>query len=77
MNVQGNTWNIKSDSILLKQSSTLLGSKSLTKGAILNELAPVFDPCRLLSPVVLRGKILLQVLWSKHLDWDDNIESED
>ena len=77
MNVLGYTWNIKSDSILLKQSSTLLGSKSLSKRAILKELASVFDPCRVLSPVVLRGKILLQVLCNKHLDWDDNIESED
>ena len=77
VNVLGYTWNIKSDSILLKQNSTLLGSESLTKRAILKELASVFDPCGLLSPVLLRGKILLQVLWSKHLDWDDNIDSED
>ena len=25
----------------------------------------------------MRGKILLQALWSEHLDWDDNIDSED
>ena len=44
VNVLGYTWNIKSDSILLKQNSTLLGSESLTKQAILKELASVFDP---------------------------------
>ena len=77
VNVLGYTLNMKSDSISLKQKSTPLQLESLTKRTILKELASVFDPCGFFSPILLRGKLLLQMLWDKHLDWDDNVDDED
>ena len=37
----------------------------------------MFDPLGLFSPVLLQGKVFLQSLWSKHIEWDDEISSED
>lgn len=68
--VLGHTWNVESDTISLK-------SQGLTKRNVLKELASVFDPLGLVSPVLLKGKLFIQSLWSKHLNWDDAINSEE
>ena len=49
----------------------------MTKRNVLKEISSVFDPLGLFSAVLLKGKVLLQTLWSKQLDWDDMISSED
>ena len=77
VNMLGYTWNIRSDSISLKQKSTPLQLESLTKRTILKELGSEFDPCSLFSPILLSAILLLQMLWNKHLDWDDNVDDED
>ena len=43
-----------------------------SKRVILKDLAPVFDHCGLFSPILLRGKILLQMLWN-----DNNVDVQD
>ena len=44
---------------------------------MLKEIETVFDPLGLFSPVLLRGKLFLQTLGKKRLEWDDVICSED
>ena len=75
--VLGHTWNIQSDSLALKKPSLVNGSTKPTKRSVLREIASVFDPLGLFSPVLLQGKVFLQSLWSKHIEWDDEISSED
>ena len=65
--VLGHTWNIETDSISLKKLNTMPESNEVTKRNVLKEISSVFDPLGLFSPVVLKGKVLLQTLWSKHL----------
>ena len=77
MNVLGYTWNIKNYTISLKQKPNQLQSEQLTERVILKEKASVFDPCELFSPILLRGKILLQMLWNKHLNWEDSVDDQD
>ena len=48
----------------------------VTKIDVLKEISSVFHPLGLFSSVLLKGKLLLQTLWSKQLDWDDVISSE-
>ena len=58
--VLGHTWNIQSDSLALKKPSLVNGSIKPTKRSILKELASVFDPLGLFSPVLLQGKVFFQ-----------------
>ena len=75
--VLGHLWNIENDSISLKQADIPTHEHNPTKRIVLKTIASVFDPQGLFSPVILRGKVMLQNLWSKGLDWDDEISSED
>ena len=56
--VLGHTWKIESDSISLKDSGAPADSSAPTKRSILKDIASVFDPLGLFSPVLLNGKLL-------------------
>ncbi|XP_055909426.1 uncharacterized protein LOC129944194 [Eupeodes corollae] len=44
-----------------------------TKRSILSLSSSLFDPMGLLSPIIIRAKILLQQLWIDKVDWDASI----
>jgi len=46
---------------------------SLTKRNVLKNVATLFDPLGLVTPYTIRAKILLQVIWTRGLEWDDGI----
>ena len=75
-NVLGHIWDAKSDTFCLKSNTgtSSISSDIPTKRSILKEVAGIFDPLGLFSPIVVRGKLLLQELWKEHLDWDDKIQ---
>ena len=75
--VLGHNWVMESDSISLTKPNIPLESTHPTKRSVLKEIAAVFEPLGLFSPILLKGKVFLQSLWCKHLDWDDSIENED
>lgn len=45
----------------------------ITKRKILSVIAQCFDPLGLVNPVIVKGKIIMQTLWCKKLDWDTPI----
>ena len=45
----------------------------LTKRSFLSVVAQIFDPLGLVSPFVIRGKIILQEMWIAAVDWDDEL----
>ena len=47
-----------------------------TKRNVLKQLASVFDPIGIFTPVTMRWKVLIQKVWSKHLDCDDPLDKE-
>lgn len=49
---------------------------TLTKRFILSTIAKIFDPLGLLSPVVIKGKVLLQQLWLSKVSWDDEVPQD-
>ena len=75
--VLGHNWVMESDSICLTKPNIPLESTHPTKRSVLKEIAAVFDPLGLFSPILLKGKVFLQSLWCKHLNWDDSIENKD
>lgn len=48
-------------------------SASVTKRMLYSDLARVFDPLGFVSCVTVRGKLLLQQLWSLSVDWDEKV----
>lgn len=47
-----------------------------TKRVILSEIAAIFDPLGLISPVKICFKILMQKLWQVRVDWDATLPIE-
>ena len=62
MKVLGLTWIVDKDKMSIDICSATITNSRLTKQSVLKEIAPAFDPLGLYSPVILRGKIFLQML---------------
>ncbi|XP_015435716.1 PREDICTED: uncharacterized protein LOC107191240 [Dufourea novaeangliae] len=45
----------------------------VTKRVILSELARIFNPLGLVGPVVIRAKLLMQLLWQLKVSWDESV----
>ena len=71
--ILGVQWNFKEDSFLFFVS---LPNKPLTRRGLLSAVFSLFDPFRLVSPVTLMPKLLLQELCKKGRGWDQDLEDE-
>ena len=45
----------------------------LTKRALVSDIAKTFDVLGWYSPTIVKAKILLQLLWSEKVGWDDPV----
>ena len=52
------------------------GTLQMTKRNVLRKIATVFDPLGFICPIVVLAKILLQELWTRGHDWDEQIQDE-
>ncbi|XP_033250890.1 uncharacterized protein LOC117189926 isoform X3 [Drosophila miranda] len=68
----GISWLPTDDAFKFKIDNSVMGLRA-TKRNILSVTSKLFDPLGLLSPIVIKGKILLQELWLNKLDWDESI----
>lgn len=48
----------------------------LTKRMILSDLNRIFDPLGFISPVLIKGKIFLQQMWTMKMGWDTKLPKE-
>ena len=69
----GVNWAPSDDSLILK--TTPLSVEANTKRLILSEIAGLFDPLGLLSPIIINAKCYMQTLWRAKLGWDDTLPS--
>ncbi len=67
--VLGHTWNTETDTLAIQRSNILNKELTKTKRNVLKQLASIFDKLGLFAPVTLRGKLLLQTVWGKDLNW--------
>jgi Pao retrotransposon peptidase/Family of unknown function (DUF5641)/Protein of unknown function (DUF1759)/Putative peptidase (DUF1758)/Integrase core domain/Integrase zinc binding domain/Reverse transcriptase (RNA-dependent DNA polymerase) len=70
--VLGLHWNPKSDKLCVSVP-TSYPTIPVTKRKILSTIASCYDPTGLVNPVVLKGKILMQLLWTSKIGWDTDI----
>ena len=49
---------------------------SVTKRSVLGKIATIFDPLGFLGPFFIKAKILLQEMWTRGYDWEDEIHDE-
>lgn len=48
----------------------------IAKRNVLKKIGTVFDPLGLVSPFIVQAKIMLQELWSRGYDWDEEVQDE-
>lgn len=74
LKVLGLQWNPSSDTFHFTIPTHI--SKSCTKRILLSNLAKIFDPLGIISPVTFLIKHLIQRLWSCKLTWDESPPSD-
>ena len=73
----GMSWETSTDCFFFNIAKNILESKDCeTKRSLLSLASKIFDPMGLLSPYVLRAKMMFQELWSRGLQWDDKLPSD-
>jgi len=65
---------MNSDSLFIN-GCNISASPVTTKREALQFISRVYDPLGFLSPVTLNGKLFIQELWQKELDWDETLSS--
>ncbi|KAK8732528.1 hypothetical protein OTU49_006805, partial [Cherax quadricarinatus] len=67
--VLGLEWEVKEDRLRLKRKPD--GEGKLTRRSLLSKVQTAFDPLGLLTPITIRGRMLVQQTWELNLGWDD------
>ena len=75
MKVLGLTWFVKEDYLAI--NSQIKDEHIVPKRTVLRQIASVYDPLGLYSPVTLRGKLFLQGLWNQKISWDKHLSERD
>lgn len=68
----GIQWNPKTDKFSFKRYNPT-ENKVLTKRILLSEVSSSYDPVGWISPIIIKGRILVQKLWTLKLDWDEPV----
>ncbi|XP_065368962.1 uncharacterized protein LOC135961390 [Calliphora vicina] len=75
MKALGIRWNALTDSFSY-YFEPIPQASQITKRKIVSSVAKLFDPAGWISPVVVKGKILIQQLWLEKIDWDDLVSPD-
>ncbi|XP_011865955.1 PREDICTED: uncharacterized protein LOC105560979 [Vollenhovia emeryi] len=65
----GLTWHPERDVFEFSVNSITRASK--TKREVLSAISRLFDPLGLISPILIRAKLIMQGTWAANLKWDD------
>ncbi|XP_051155326.1 uncharacterized protein LOC127277921 [Leptopilina boulardi] len=67
-------WDSRKD-VIFNKIDTSRFLKTITKRTILSLIAKLFDPLGLLAPVIVMGKIIIQLLWKAGILWDSSVSA--
>ncbi|XP_035211551.1 uncharacterized protein LOC118185757 isoform X1 [Stegodyphus dumicola] len=78
LKVLGLNWNPDRDELSLEVKGLVDSWKTLrrTKRCVLQTAARIFDPIGLIAPFVIRIKLLLQEIWERACDWDEELPED-
>ncbi|XP_033298741.1 uncharacterized protein LOC117204925 [Bombus bifarius] len=68
-------WDSADDAILYSVKTNSDTSR-VTKRAISSVIAQIYDPLGLLSPVIVRAKMIMQKVWTLKVDWDESLPTD-
>ena len=73
--VLGLLWNLTSDT--LKIPSTIkINNVKFTKRSLLSIICSIFDPLGFVAPCLIEPKLIIQELWERNIDWDQNLPAD-
>ncbi|XP_055591245.1 uncharacterized protein LOC129743286 [Uranotaenia lowii] len=73
----GLLWDPKRDLFLFHKSPEQTKDDSRpTKRKVLSQIAKLFDPLGLVSPVIVEAKMIMQSLWAANIGWDDPVNGD-
>lgn len=75
MKTLGISW-ISSNYTIAYAVSTTARLDKITKRNILSINASLFDPLGLLCPVIVKAKLVMQLLWKLQITWDEDVPSD-
>ncbi|KAL0870126.1 hypothetical protein ABMA27_006280 [Loxostege sticticalis] len=71
--VLGVTWDFNADTLSFSRSSMGDLPTKLTKRSTLAYLMKIFDPLGLLTPIIVKGRVIFQKTWKMGVDWDQEL----
>ena len=71
-NVLGLDWDTTKDTLSLKPCK-FAEVEFLTKRQLLSFVSTCFDPLGFCSPILIKGKILIQLAWKEQVSWDTHL----
>ncbi|XP_071088959.1 uncharacterized protein [Haliotis cracherodii] len=71
--ILGVVWDPKDDVLKYKVKQPDLKGSNLTKRIVLSELSKVYDPIGFAGAYLIKGKVMMQQLWSSGVSWDEEL----
>ena len=75
MKILGLLWSVEEGNMAVTYHMN--NNPILSKRTFLRQIASIYDPLGLFSPVTLSGKLFLQTLWNKKMSWDNHLSVQD
>ena len=78
LKVLGVSWNTERDMLMMRLDTKVNNTQvNMTKRSLLRAVPSIFDLLGILSPVVLKMKLLFQGVCKKGVDWDEALNDKD
>ena len=76
--VLGLLWDSAADTLYIANEAKqpLSSTQNVTKRMMYSEIAKLFDPLGLVSPIIVLAKLMAQRLWQHKIGWDDPVDEE-